>query len=121
MNEFDADLKRAFASLEDPADAGFAVSVAHRVERRERALVARGWLNQAAYGVAGGALAYGLVSMFQSVGPAMMAQFGLDLAQMHGAVSAGAQQALLGAGFIPLALAAVAALGGVFVARTVAE
>ncbi|MGE0044127.1 MAG: hypothetical protein AB7J28_12765 [Hyphomonadaceae bacterium] len=121
MDDFDADLKRAFASLEDPADNGFTAAVAHRVERAERAQTARAWLNQAAYGVAGGALAYGLVSIGQAVGPSMLAQLGLDFAQFHAAVATGSQQALLGAGIVPLVLAAIAGIGGVAAARTIAE
>lgn len=119
MREFDADLKRAFAALEDPADDGFSVAVVHRVARKEQARSVKGWAHLGAFVVAGGAFAYGVIGALQALGPGLMAEFGLGLAQAHGALSTGSLSAGMGALLTPFLLAAAIGVGGLAVARAV--
>jgi hypothetical protein len=122
MDEFDSELRRAFAALGDPADEGFTASVAKRVGRGERARAAQGWLNVAAFVVAGGAFAYGLFGVVQVIGPALAGEFGLGLAKIHGALTGGADRLPgLGAALMPLLMTAAAVAGGLFVARAASE
>ncbi|MGE0828069.1 MAG: hypothetical protein AB7O04_01810 [Hyphomonadaceae bacterium] len=121
MTDFDLDLKRAFATQEDPADDGFAVAVAGRVSRRERTLQVRKWAGVGAFTVAGGAFGFAVISLIQGLGPSLMAQFGLDLAVAHGALANGSALSALAAGLTPLLLAAAAGVGGLAVARTLTD
>ncbi len=124
-DDFNADLKRAFAGLEDPPDAGFTAAVTHRVAGRERALAARGWLNNAAYAVAGGALAYALASyipaLASSLAPSVVEQVA-RVSDLYGGFAGGLRQATAST-ILPLIvmLGALAGVGGVAVARTVAD
>jgi hypothetical protein len=122
----DADLKHAFAALEDPADDGFSVAVSARVAHREGRASILGAARAAAFGIAGVALALAAVSIIQAVGPGMVAQLGLDVTTAYGEVSKGAPsvaslQAALGSILTPLLLAAAAGAGGLAVARTTGE
>ena len=126
MTEFDAELKRAFAAVEDPADGGFAHAVSARVARRERRLQILSVVRTGAFAIAGGAFALAVVSVAQTVGPGMVAQLGLDMTTAYGAVAKGASdaaslQAAFGGILTPLLLAAAAGIGGLAVARTAAD
>lgn len=121
MPEHDPDLKRAFALLDDPADDGFTVAVAARVSRKEQMRKAARWGQFGAFGVAAAALAYGVVGLIQALGPGLMAEFGLGLAEAHGALASGSLSAGLGALSTPLLLAIAAGVGGLAVARGAAD
>jgi hypothetical protein len=126
MTDFDAELKRAFAALEDPADNGFAAAVSARVARKESRLAALSVARIAAFAVAGGAFALAVISAAQTVGPGMVAQLGLEFTAAYGAVSKGASeaatlQAALGSILTPLLLAAAAGVGGLAVARSATD
>jgi hypothetical protein len=126
MTDFNADLKRAFAALEDPADDGFAETVSARVAGRENRLAILGVLRIAAFAVSATAFALAVVSMAQAVGPGMVAQLGLELTTAYGAVSKGTAevstlQAALAGALTPLLLAAAAGIGGIAVARSAGD
>lgn len=121
MREFDADLTRAFAALEDPADNGFATAVTRRVAFQEKARAVRGYVHLAAFAVAGGAFAFGVLGSFQAMGPGWMAELGLGLAEAHGALAAGSIPAGIGALLTPLLVAAAAGIGGLAIARAVTD
>jgi hypothetical protein len=116
MDEFDSELRRAFASLEDPADDGFAAGVSRRVARGESQDRVRVWLNAAAFVVAGGAFAYGVFGIARAFAPSLTAEYGLRLAEAQGAL-ANVNLAALAAGLLPLVLAGGAVIGGLAVAR----
>jgi hypothetical protein len=126
MDEFDSELRRAFAALEDPADGGFAAQVSTRVARKERARSVQGWLNVAAFLVAGGAFAYGLFGVLQSMVPAALAALGFGVSEVQSAWMAsrdlaGVNVTGLGAALTPLLLAAAVAVGGLVAARAATE
>jgi hypothetical protein len=127
MNAFDAELRRAFAESDEPADAGFSVAVSHRVARHERLARASVVGRQAAVGVAMVAIAFGVLALARAMGPEMLASFGLELARAHGALSQadGLQPAAvltsLGGALSQFLIAAAAAAGGVAAFRAVQE
>ncbi|MBI1186235.1 MAG: hypothetical protein GC206_02715 [Alphaproteobacteria bacterium] len=121
MPEHDPDLKRAFALVDDPVDDGFTVAVSTRVARKERVRSAGRWAQFGAIMVAGAAVAYGVVGAAQSLGPTLMGEVGLGLAQAHGALAGGSLSAGLGAAVIPLFIAVAAGVGGLAVARATVD
>jgi len=120
-NGFDPDLKRAFALMDDPTDDGFTVAVTGAVARREKARAFARWAQLGAFVAAAGAFAYGIVGAFQALGPGIMAEFGLGLAQAHGALASGSVSAGLGAVLTPLMIAVATGIGGLAVARASVE
>lgn len=121
MPEHDPDLTRAFALMDDPADDGFTAAVAARVSRKEQMRKAARWAQFGAFGLAAVALAYGVAGLIQALGPGLMAELGLGLAEAHGALAGGSFSAGLGALATPLLLAIAAGVGGLAVARATAE
>ncbi len=81
-NDFDVELTRAFALVEDPSDNGFTVAVGHRVARTEtRRRIGRG-LHTALMGVAGAAGAFALWQVVGAAAPQIVAGLGLNLAML---------------------------------------
>jgi hypothetical protein len=89
FDAFEADLRRAFAGIEDPADDGFAMAVSRRVARRERGAELGVWARAAAFAVAGAAGATAVFALAQTAGPMLMAQFGMTFVTVQSALAAG--------------------------------
>jgi len=121
MDEFDSELRRAFAAIPDPVDAGFTASATKRVARLEQRRSARDWLSVVALGVAGVAVGLAIFSALRGVAPTFASDLGLSVAQLHGALTSGRYLAGLGAALLPLLLAAGAAAGGLAIARAATE
>ncbi len=123
MNDIDALLKRSFAEAHEPVDDGFSVRVSHGVARAERAAQVRNVAYSVGMAAGGAAVAYGLYAVASVYGQQMLADAGLEVARMHGALasapSAGtAAQGLMqsvGAGLTQILLT-VGVLTGGFVA-----
>ena len=120
MTDFNATLPRAFAEAHEPADEGFTLRVAGRVERREKAVL---WL-MTAQGVgiaaAAAAIVYGLMPLLGLFGPELLADAGLEVARAHGALSQASSINLanLAAGLTQVLFAVGALAGGALVYRT---
>jgi hypothetical protein len=126
MTDFDAELKRAFAGLEDPADQGFTAAVSARVAGREKRQSVLGVLRVGAFVIAGGAFLFAMASLVQLIGPMMVAQLGLEFTSAYATVSKGAAdaaslQGALASMLTPLLLAAAAGIGGLSIARSATE
>lgn len=123
MSDFDALLKRSFAEAHEPADDGFTVAVARRVEKREKAAQARFGMQMAGLGIGLAAVSYGLYALLAAFGPELAANAGLELARVHGAMSGGPSVSLstmaqsLGAGLTQVLLIAGAMTAGVVAFR----
>lgn len=120
MTEFDALMKREFATAAEPADDGFSVRVGQVVARQEAAAKTRALAQNVGMAAAGAAICYGLYAFASAFGQEMMASVGLELARAHGALSTassvdGAAQGLMqsmGAGMTQILLATAALAGG---------
>jgi hypothetical protein len=127
MNEFDAVLKRGFAEAHEPADDGFSVHVGHAVARHEKALQIRNYVQNAGMSIGGAAALWGAYSFAGAMAPEIMANLGLEVARIHGALSgaptvttatgdafgqAGGMLASLGAGLTQILLVMGVLAGG---------
>ena len=88
MSDFDALLKRSFAEADEPQDDGFSVNVAHAVARSEKALQLRSVFQSAGMAVGGAAALYGAYAFVGAFGQDVLAAAGLEIARIHGALSA---------------------------------
>lgn len=101
MSDFDALLKRSFAEDHgEPADDGFVVNVTHRVARREADLKVRGYVQNGAMVVGAAAVSWGLYAFAGEFGQDIMATAGLEVARMHGAISAAPSASSATQGFV---------------------
>lgn len=126
MSDFDALLKRSFAEAHEPEDEGFSVNVAHRVARSEKAAQIRNVIQSTAMALGGAAALYGVYAFVGAFGQEFLASAGLEVARIHGSLSAapvgdaagaaaGQAQTLLqslGAGLTQVLLVAGALAGG---------
>jgi hypothetical protein len=88
MSDFDALLKRSFAEAHEPQDDGFVVNVAHKVARSEKALQVRNWAQGIGMSLGGAAAAAGVYAFLGAFGQDLMAAVGLEVARIHGSLSA---------------------------------
>ncbi|HRP11275.1 MAG TPA: hypothetical protein PLK37_09605 [Terricaulis sp.] len=127
MNDFNALLKRSFAEADEPADDGFTVAVTHNVARHEAAAAWRNRAYAVCMGVAGLAVFYGVYALASALGPQLMAQIGLELAQANGALASGPSPAgqgvlsSLGAGMSQVLLIMATLAGGAVAFRSVRQ
>jgi hypothetical protein len=87
VSDFDALLKRSFAEAHEPEDDGFALNVAHRVERSEKALQIRNVVQSAGMALGGAAALYGVYAFLGAFGQEFLATIGLEVARIHGSLS----------------------------------
>lgn len=136
MNEFDAVLKRGFAEAHEPADDGFVVNVGHAVARHEKAVQFRNNVQSIGMAIGGAAALWGVYSFAGAVAPEFLANLGLEVARVHGALSgapsvatvtgdaagqAGGMLASLGAGLTQILLVMGALAGGAVAYRAVQQ
>ncbi len=124
-NAFDADLKRAFAAYEEPADQGFSVAVARRVAGRERSAQVLDAIHRGAMIVGVLAAAYFAFEIVAALGPGLLASFGLEIFHARGAFDQASFSLpiapmlnVLGASMVQVTLALAAVAGGLVVVRT---
>jgi hypothetical protein len=121
MTEFNTVLKRAFAEAHEPADDGFSQRVGVGVARRESVGRVLGAVQNAGMAVAGAAVLYGAYIVATTFGEDFLASAGLEVARIHGALSASAPSVSsqaqgvlqsLGAGLSQVLLITAALAGG---------
>lgn len=88
MSDFDALLKRSFAEAHEPEDDGFSLSVAHGVARSEKALQIRNVAQSVGMALGGAAVMYGGYVFLGAYGQEFLATIGLEIARIHGSLSA---------------------------------
>ncbi|MBI1250346.1 MAG: hypothetical protein GC189_02610 [Alphaproteobacteria bacterium] len=122
FTDFDAELRRTFATAEGPVDDGFSVAVAHRVAAKERGAQLGAWARLAALLVAGGAAAYGVIALIRELGPMLMAQFGMEVVTLQSALAnANAGEAVSSMMLTQMLIVLGLGAGGVAAYRAVSE